>query len=146
MKNFNIHLRFVSSYLNKWPNNYTFSKCLSEDLIKESIMEIPTAVVRPSISNFYPHCRLRMSNCVSVTNTIKGPIPGWINNYHGFIAITSGGYVGVLQNFYGKKEKKLHLVPSDFVCNCILAAAWVTTNSKTFIVFNCVGKHITLGG
>ncbi|XP_063912616.1 fatty acyl-CoA reductase wat-like [Zophobas morio] len=117
------------SYLNKWPNNYVFSKCLSEDLIKNSLLETPIAVVRPS----------------SVTNTMNEPVPGWIDNYHGFIGLTAGSYVGVLRNAYAKKEKKLHLVPADFVCNCILAAAWDTANSKTVKVFNCVGKGISYG-
>ena len=73
------------------------------------------------------------------------PVPGWIDNYHGFIGLTAGSYVGVLRNAYAKKEKKLHLVPADFVCNCILAAAWDTANSKTVKVFNCVGKGISYG-
>ncbi|KAJ3641735.1 hypothetical protein Zmor_028216 [Zophobas morio] len=116
-------------YLNKWPNNYAFSKCLSEDLIKDSITGISVAVVRPSI----------------VTNTVRDPVPGWVDNYHGFVGLAAAGYRGVLQNLYLKKEKKLHLVPADFLCNCILAAAWDTANSKTIKVFNCVGKNIHLG-
>ena len=43
------------SYLNKWPNNYVFSKCLSEDLIKNSLLETPIAVVRPSSGKFTTH-------------------------------------------------------------------------------------------
>ncbi|KAJ3641743.1 hypothetical protein Zmor_028222 [Zophobas morio] len=115
-------------YVTKWPNNYAFSKCLSEDLIKNSLTEIPAAIIRPSV----------------VTNTINDPVPGWINNYHGFVGVAAAGYVGGMQNLYGKKEKKVYLVPADFVSNCILAAAWETANSKSVKVFNCVGKSLSL--
>ncbi|KAJ3641732.1 hypothetical protein Zmor_028213 [Zophobas morio] len=71
-------------YLNKWPNNYLVSKCLSEDLIKSSAIGIPTAIVRPAI----------------VTNTIKEPIPGYIDNYYGFIGLVVGGYMGVIPNLH----------------------------------------------
>ncbi|XP_063912618.1 fatty acyl-CoA reductase wat-like [Zophobas morio] len=116
------------AYLNKWPNNYVVSKCLSEDLIKSLAIGIPTAIIRPAI----------------VTNTIKEPIPGYIDNYHGFIGLVVGGYMGVIQTLYVKKEVQMNLVPADVVCNCILAAAWHTANCKTLTVFNCVGKKISL--
>ncbi|KAJ3641733.1 hypothetical protein Zmor_028214 [Zophobas morio] len=113
-------------YLNKWPNNYAFSKCLSEALIKDSGMDIPTTIVRPS----------------SVTNAMKHPVPGWVDNYHSIVGIVAGGFLGILQNLYAKKEKKVHFVPADFVCNCILAVAWDTANSKNLTVINCVGEPI----
>ncbi|KAJ3641734.1 hypothetical protein Zmor_028215 [Zophobas morio] len=84
-------------YLNKWPNNYLVSKCLSEDLIKSSAIGIPTAIVRPAI----------------VTNTIGEPIPGYIDNYHDFIGLVVGGYMGVIQTLYVKKEVQMNLVPTN---------------------------------
>ncbi|KAJ3641736.1 hypothetical protein Zmor_028217 [Zophobas morio] len=119
----------VLPYLNTFPNNYIFSKCLSEDLIKNSTTGIPTAIIRPAI----------------ITNTIKEPIPGYTDNYYGVIGVTTGVYVGIIRCFYSIKGKRLNLVPADVVSNCILAATWKTANSKSFTVYNCVGKKIIVG-
>ncbi|KAJ3641731.1 hypothetical protein Zmor_028212 [Zophobas morio] len=115
-------------YLKNFPNNYLFSKCLSEDLIKSSTTGIPTAIIRPAI----------------ITNTIKEPIPGYTDNYYGVIGVTAGVYIGIIRCFYSKKGKRLDLVPADVVSNCILAATWQTANSKSLTVYNCVGEKILL--
>ncbi|XP_063912916.1 fatty acyl-CoA reductase wat-like isoform X2 [Zophobas morio] len=115
-------------YLKNFPNNYVFSKCLSEDLIKSSTTGIPTAIIRPAI----------------ITNTIKEPIPGYTDNYYGVIGVVAGAYIGIIRCFYTKKGKRLDLVPADVVSNCILAATWKTANSKSLTVYNCVGKKILL--
>lgn len=32
-----------------WPNHYTFSKCLAENMIQDNAADVPTAIVRPSL-------------------------------------------------------------------------------------------------
>lgn len=36
--------------MNPWPNSYTYTKALSEDLVKRYSVHFPTIVIRPSIS------------------------------------------------------------------------------------------------
>lgn len=43
--------RFVSP----WPNTYTFSKALSEELIREYGDRVPAVIIRPSISEYLEH-------------------------------------------------------------------------------------------
>lgn len=43
--------RFVSP----WPNTYSFSKALSEELIREYGDRVPAVVIRPSISEYLDH-------------------------------------------------------------------------------------------
>ncbi|XP_063930172.1 fatty acyl-CoA reductase wat-like [Zophobas morio] len=112
--------------LGKWPNTYVYSKCITENLIKNSNINVPVAIIRPSI----------------IMNTIEEPIKGWIDNTYGLIGITFGACVGVVRSFYAGKNNKLNLVPADHVCNCVLAATWkaAITQSESPVIYNCVGE------
>lgn len=35
-----------------WPNTYTFTKCLAEDLVKTQCKGLPCAIFRPAIGEF----------------------------------------------------------------------------------------------
>ncbi|GBM30311.1 hypothetical protein AVEN_268815-1, partial [Araneus ventricosus] len=41
--------QLVSECKPDWPNSYTFSKCLAENLIIEKASGIPTAIIRPTL-------------------------------------------------------------------------------------------------
>ncbi|KAJ3646752.1 hypothetical protein Zmor_024325 [Zophobas morio] len=57
-----------------------------------------------------------------VMNSAKEPLPGWIDNIY-------------------DNDVLAHLVPVDYVCNCILAATWKTAKEKktNITVFNYIG-------
>lgn len=42
----------TESFIRPWPNTYSFTKSLSEELVREYGKRVPTIVIRPSISEF----------------------------------------------------------------------------------------------
>nr|XP_014096907.1 fatty acyl-CoA reductase wat-like [Bactrocera oleae] len=94
--------------IGEWPNTYTFSKCLSEELVRRSAAKFPTCVSRPSI----------------VISTNREPIPGWINNVYG---ITGGIFAlaaGLSRLLPIYPHKHIDIICADFTINAILAATW----------------------
>ncbi|GFV25915.1 fatty acyl-CoA reductase 1 [Trichonephila clavipes] len=59
----------VSHCSPKWPNNYTFSKCLSENIILDKAADLPIAIVRPSI----------------IVSCWKGISPGYVEEGSGMV-------------------------------------------------------------
>ncbi len=57
----------TKSILSDWPNTYTFTKAMAEQMLQGFEGRLPLAVVRPSI----------------VTATHKEPFPGWVDNMNG---------------------------------------------------------------
>ena len=49
------------------PNTYTFTKAITEQLVKQEREHLPISIVRPSI----------------VAGAVKDPIPGWVDNLNG---------------------------------------------------------------
>lgn len=94
--------------IGEWANTYTFSKCLSEELVRRNGAKFPTCVTRPSI----------------VISTNREPIPGWINNVYG---ITGGIFAlaaGLSRLLPVYPRKHIDLICADFTINAILAATW----------------------
>ncbi|GBM29715.1 Fatty acyl-CoA reductase 1 [Araneus ventricosus] len=57
-----------------WPNFYSFSKCLAENLLTDTASDLPVAIIRPSI----------------VFSTWKNPIPGYVEENSGIITVFIG--------------------------------------------------------
>ncbi|XP_063904220.1 fatty acyl-CoA reductase wat-like [Zophobas morio] len=120
--------------LKKWPNTYVYSKCISEHLLKNAVKYFPVTIVRPSI----------------VLNSIEEPVPGWVDNIYGPIALVIGGALGYIRTIHAYNDILTYLVPVDYVCNCILAATWKTAKERksNVTVFNYIGfkrKQLTWG-
>ena len=56
-----------------FPNTYTFTKAMAENVITDHASDLPVAIMRPSI----------------VVASIKEPIPGWVDNLNGPTGIYS---------------------------------------------------------
>ncbi|XP_063904221.1 fatty acyl-CoA reductase wat-like [Zophobas morio] len=130
----NILTNLTPALLRKWPNTYVYSKCISEHLMKSAAKDFPATIVRPSI----------------VMNSLKEPLPGWIDNIYGPIGIAIGAGLGIIRTFHGNHDIVAHLVPVDYVCNCILAATWKTAKEKKSVttVYNYIGfkrNHLNWG-
>lgn len=78
-----------------FPNTYTFSKHLAEDLIKSYENELPMVVFRPAI----------------VMPTFEQPVSGWINNFYGPVGLMYGISMGALHVFQVKRDGYANLVP-----------------------------------
>ncbi|XP_065355218.1 fatty acyl-CoA reductase wat [Calliphora vicina] len=91
-----------------FPNTYTFTKVLAEDIVQNYAGNLPVTIFRPGI----------------VITTYREPITGWIDNMYGPCGIIVGVGSGVLRVFSGNVDNKAQLVPVDLCVNALLTSAW----------------------
>jgi alcohol-forming fatty acyl-CoA reductase len=94
--------------LNQWPNTYTFTKAIAEDVLKKHCHNIPVGMVRPGI----------------VISTYQEPVSGWIDNFYGPTGVIAGAGTGVLRSLRCNPKMNANMVPVDLCVNSILTAAW----------------------
>ncbi|KAK1136719.1 hypothetical protein K0M31_001259 [Melipona bicolor] len=94
-----------------YPNTYTFSKNLAEQIMSNNSNNFPIAIVRPSV----------------IGASLKEPCPGWVSNTHGLTNVFMLIGKGIARTMLVKKSKRLNLVPVDYVVNIIICAAWHVT-------------------
>ncbi|XP_049870029.1 fatty acyl-CoA reductase wat-like [Pectinophora gossypiella] len=96
-------------FIKPWPNTYTFTKAIAEDVVRSVGADLPICIVRPAI----------------VICALREPIPGWIDksSVYGPSGYVVGGGLGVLHVMYADKEICQDLVPVDLVNNAIISAA-----------------------
>lgn len=78
-----------------FPNTYTYTKHLAEDLIKNYAGDVPVVVFRPAI----------------VMPTFQEPVSGWINNLYGPVGLMYGISMGAIHVFRLKLDNQGQLVP-----------------------------------
>ncbi|KAJ9587815.1 hypothetical protein L9F63_018739 [Diploptera punctata] len=120
--------------IDKWPNTYSFTKCLAEDAIRDLGKDLPIAIVRPSV----------------VVSTAKEPLSNWINNVYGAGGVAAGAAVGLIRVMRADEKNVMDIVPADYVINSSIAAAWEVTSSRPSdpIILNYVSstqRPITFG-
>lgn len=91
-----------------WPNTYTFTKAVAEDLVKRNGKSLPMVLFRPAI----------------VIGTSKEPVSGWIDNLYGPTGIVVGVGAGIIRCLHADPETVSDLVPVDLVVNAVLATGW----------------------
>ncbi|KRT84455.1 hypothetical protein AMK59_1510, partial [Oryctes borbonicus] len=89
------------------PNTYAYTKCLTEELIREFSKKIPVAIARPSI----------------VIAAVKEPIPGWVDNLNGPTGILVGAGKGVIRTMHCNASLDADIVPVDIVINRLIVIA-----------------------
>lgn len=47
---------FFFSLIGRWPNTYTFTKALAEQVVKDKTDKVPAAVFRPAIGTYNLQC------------------------------------------------------------------------------------------
>ncbi|CAB3237543.1 unnamed protein product [Arctia plantaginis] len=99
-----------------WPNTYTFTKAIAEEVVRLNCGDIPVCVVRPPV----------------VVPAYCEPSPGWsdLSVMYGPSGIMIGVGLGVLHVFPVETDKKLNMVPVDYVNNAIIAATWDTCERR----------------
>ncbi|RZC39816.1 fatty acyl-CoA reductase CG5065-like, partial [Asbolus verrucosus] len=115
-----------------WPNTYTFTKCIAEDVIRTEMDALPVAIVRPAI----------------IVSTYEDPLPGWVDNFYGMTGAGVGVMTGALKNIYGDDDTIIFTVPCDYVVNNVIASPWdlntrkpTTLEECEYIIYNYVGSH-----
>ncbi|XP_011193929.2 fatty acyl-CoA reductase wat [Zeugodacus cucurbitae] len=96
--------------LRDFPNTYTFTKTLAEELILSEASTLPICIFRPAI----------------ITSTYAEPIPGWVDNYAGATGSLFAMAQGMLRVLYIHVNNPALVVPVDFCANTILACGYKT--------------------
>ncbi|XP_029167873.1 fatty acyl-CoA reductase 1-like [Nylanderia fulva] len=100
----------VSELNGSWLNTFAYTKAIAEETVLRYCDKIPACIVRPSV----------------VTSTWKEPIMGWVDSVYGPVGLLVGSDLGLLRTIDCDTNKKLDLVPADYVTSCLIAAAWCT--------------------
>lgn len=119
---------FTKPLLGKYPNTYTFTKALAEQLLHEEASDLPLVIVRPSV----------------VSAVMKDPVPGWVDNYNNIAGFVVAAGKGMLRTAFGPERKvKNDIVPVDFVSNCIISSIWYTGIKRPSapIICNCTSGN-----
>lgn len=96
------------------PNTYTYTKCVSENLLMERRGNVPLTLVRPSI----------------ISAARRYPMPGWIDSraaFAGFVALIGMGH---LRNVIADPTTSLDVVPCDDVAACVIDSLEAPFNNK----------------
>ncbi|KAK4873201.1 hypothetical protein RN001_015230 [Aquatica leii] len=102
--------------LNDFPNPYTATKSLAEDLIRRTAGDLPIAVVRPTI----------------ITPALEEPLPGWTNQYQTYVKLFTFYAIGLSHIMPTRPGTALDVIPLDYVVNLILATTWELGSSHCF--------------
>lgn len=120
----------TAKLITPWPNTYTFTKAISEDMIRQHQDLLPISIVRPSI----------------VQGTHKDPVAGFADSIMGFVGIGAGYMVGLLRVSRFNPASCVDVIPADFVVNSILAVSKHSTEMKLEAekpkIFNCIISNV----
>jgi len=114
--------RFVAP----WPNTYTFSKAIIEDMIRREYAELPIAIVRPSV----------------VSSTRRDPVGGFSDSLYTVMGQGVGIMAGILRVLYWDKNDSTDAIPVDVVVNTtlVIAAKVHEWNAKVPPIYNMVSN------
>ncbi|KOB68580.1 Uncharacterized protein OBRU01_18191, partial [Operophtera brumata] len=113
----------VDSLIQDWPNTYTFTKAVAEELFSEYTSEL-TNFTFPVISSY------------------REPSPGWLD-------VLLGIMLGVLHVSQSNSDTRIGLVPCDYVNNTIISAGKEASHSlggertSIYVVSSVMRNHIT---
>ncbi|KAJ8719811.1 hypothetical protein PYW08_011986 [Mythimna loreyi] len=129
----------TANLINNWPNSYTFSKSIAEELVKTVGNELPICVIRPSI----------------VTSAKLEPNPGWVDMscMYGASGLLVALGLGVMHTLYAGITNIVEFIPVDYVNNATIVAGWETARkraigeNKTMIYNICsTARNLTTWG
>ena len=114
--------RQTSKIIGNYPNTYTFTKSMSERILKirNEKDKIQITIVRPSI----------------IGCSYRDPVPGWVDTVSacGTVILFSG--IGILKFLPGSLDCIGDQIPVDFVSDQIIVAAAYAANKKKVSVFH----------
>jgi long-chain acyl-CoA synthetase len=89
-----------------WNDTYTFTKWIGEQLLVRDRREVPLVIFRPAI----------------IEGSFDEPTPGWIDGLRMADPIIVAYGRGKLNEFPGREDIAIDLIPVDFVANAMIAA------------------------
>ncbi|XP_062707716.1 putative fatty acyl-CoA reductase CG5065 [Aedes albopictus] len=96
------------------PNTYTYSKRLTECLVRDNYPQLPVCIVRPSI----------------VCPADKEPVEGWVDNLNGPVGIMVAGGKGVMRSMLCNGEYNAEVIPVDLAINGLITIAYTIGQMK----------------
>ncbi|XP_017041066.1 fatty acyl-CoA reductase wat [Drosophila ficusphila] len=99
--------RMAPALLGKYPNTYTYTKALGEQIIQKEAGDLPIGVFRPAI----------------ILSSFKEPVPGWIDGLQGLVASIYGIAYGVIHLMLVNLKVNVHIIPVDYCANVAIASA-----------------------
>ena len=99
--------------IKNWPNTYTFSKGLTENMISEEFSDLPVVIIRPSV----------------IGCAWKDPYPGWIDTMNGLGFCIVGSMTGIHTCCNFDPSIVGDVIPVDVVCNLIIFSVYDLNNS-----------------
>ncbi|XP_070073263.1 fatty acyl-CoA reductase wat isoform X2 [Drosophila takahashii] len=100
--------------LGRYPNTYTYTKALAEQLLQQESGDLPICIFRPGV----------------IIASYKEPMAGWIDNTYGPIAVLYGAAFGVLRITRLNVKAQAGIVPVDYCVNMVLTCAWNTARES----------------
>ncbi|XP_052127246.1 fatty acyl-CoA reductase 1-like [Frankliniella occidentalis] len=124
--------RQAPQHMGYHPNTYTFTKSLAEQVVNDHRDRLNVAIYRPSI----------------VVGAMKEPMPGWVDNLNGPMALCVGVSKGLIHTALADENSVMDMVPVDIAVNGIILAVYETMRNSTrgeIKVFNgCSSNKKTL--
>ncbi|XP_070143023.1 fatty acyl-CoA reductase wat isoform X2 [Drosophila kikkawai] len=99
--------------LGKFPNTYTYTKALAEQLLQNEAGDLPFCIFRPG----------------AIIATYKEPMSGWIDNLYGPIAVLYGAARGFIRITLLNVHAQAGIVPVDYCVNTMIVLAWDTARN-----------------
>lgn len=118
----------LEEFSKSFPNTYTFSKYLVEQMINDRYKDLPITLLRPSI----------------ITPTLREPSEAWVNFRGTIMAVSMAVSQGILRNMYGSENATLDFIPCDLIANSLIAAGaeMAASEDKSLRIYNCTtGKQ-----
>ncbi|KAL9705373.1 hypothetical protein quinque_008891 [Culex quinquefasciatus] len=97
------------------PNTYTYSKRLTECLVRDSYPQLPVCIVRPSI----------------VCPANKDPVEGWVDSLNGPVGIMVAGGKGIIRSMLCNGEYNAEVIPVDIAINGLISIAYTLGQMQT---------------
>ncbi|XP_067204593.1 fatty acyl-CoA reductase wat-like [Linepithema humile] len=114
--------------LGKWPNTYTFTKAMAEDVIRKQADDLPIVIFRPVIT----------------ISTYREPIRGWIDNLYGPTGILFSAGIGLLRSIHCDGSITINVIPADLAINALIACAWDAANTKYVYHHHCLFRWMNI--
>ncbi|XP_039491004.1 fatty acyl-CoA reductase wat [Drosophila santomea] len=99
--------KMAPALIGKFPNTYTYTKALGEQVIQEEAKGLPVGIFRPAI----------------ILSTFKEPVRGWIDGLQGLIAMIFATAYGFVHFMLVNLESIAPVVPADYCVNVAIASA-----------------------
>ncbi|XP_017000374.2 fatty acyl-CoA reductase wat [Drosophila takahashii] len=99
--------KMAPALLGNYPNTYTYTKALGEQVIQEEAKDLPVGIYRPAI----------------VLSTYNEPVRGWIDSLQGMMGLIYGTAYGMVHLMLVNRKVHCNLVPADYCVNVAIATA-----------------------